>query len=148
MERRHSPGCASHPLGQSDRSTDTAPSPDHSTDADCTRARFPHPPIAPQIKRYEAGSSEPSAEALRKIARTFAISTDWLLFEEGERAPADDLALQFEAVQQLSDDERAVIREVVKSLIIKYQSRRWDSARPPAPAAKQSSARRTSSASR
>lgn len=102
-----------------------------------------------QIKRYEAGSSEPSAEALRKIARTFAISTDWLLFEEGERAPSDDLALQFEAVQQLSDDERAVIREVVESLIIKYQSRRWDSARPaPAPAAKKATARRSAGASR
>ncbi|WP_342030513.1 helix-turn-helix domain-containing protein [Paraburkholderia sp. SG-MS1] len=82
-----------------------------------------------QIKRYEAGSSEPSAEALRKIARTFAISTDWLLFEEGERAPSDDLALQFEAVSQLSDEERAVIKEVVESLIIKYQTRRWDSLR-------------------
>jgi transcriptional regulator with XRE-family HTH domain len=101
-----------------------------------------------QIKRYEAGSSEPSAEALRKIARTFAISTDWLLFEEGERAPSDDLALQFEAVQQLSDDERAVIREVVESLIIKYQSRRWDSARPAAPAAKKATARRSAGASR
>jgi len=82
-----------------------------------------------QIKRYEAGSSEPSAEALRKIARTFAISTDWLLFEEGERAPCDDMALQFEAIQQLSDEERAVIKEVVDSLIIKYQTRRWDSLR-------------------
>lgn len=82
-----------------------------------------------QIKRYEAGSSEPSAEALRKIARTFAISTDWLLFEDGERAPSDDLALQFEAVQQLSDEERAVVKEVVESLIIKYQTRRWDSLR-------------------
>jgi transcriptional regulator with XRE-family HTH domain len=101
-----------------------------------------------QIKRYEAGSSEPSAEALRKIARTFAISTDWLLFEEGERAPSDDLALQFEAVQQLSDDERAVIREVVESLIIKYQSRRWDSARPAAPAAKKATARRSAGVSR
>ena len=101
-----------------------------------------------QIKRYEAGSSEPSAEALRKIARTFAISTDWLLFEEGERAPSDDLALQFEAVQQLSDEERAVIREVVESLIIKYQSRRWDSARPAAPAAKKATARRSAGASR
>ncbi|CAD6514298.1 helix-turn-helix domain-containing protein [Paraburkholderia sabiae] len=89
-----------------------------------------------QIKRYEAGTSEPSAEVLRKLARTFAVSTDWLLFEEGERAPSDDLALQFEAVQQLSDDERAIIKEVVESLIIKYQTRRWDSARSAAPAAK------------
>lgn len=101
-----------------------------------------------QIKRYVAGSSEPSAEALRKIARIFAISTDWLLFEEGERAPSDDLALQFEAVQQLSDEERAVIREVVESLIIKYRSRRWDSTRPAAPAAKKATARRSTGASR
>ena len=67
---------------------------------------------------------------------------------EGERAPSDDLALQFEAVQQLSDEERAVIREVVESLIIKYQSRRWDSARPAAPAAKKAAARRSTGASR
>jgi len=64
-----------------------------------------------------------------------------------ERLPSDDLALQFEAVQQLSDDERAVIREVVESLIIKYQTRRWASARP-APAAKKTAARRGSGASR
>jgi transcriptional regulator with XRE-family HTH domain len=94
-----------------------------------------------QIKRYEAGTSEPSAEALRKIARTFAISTDWLLFEEGERAPSDELALQFEAVQQLSDEERAVIKEVVESLIIKYQSRRWESGRTAAPATKKATKR-------
>ncbi|AQH01659.1 hypothetical protein A9R05_23025 [Burkholderia sp. KK1] len=98
-----------------------------------------------QIKRYEAGSSEPSAEALRKIARTFAISTDWLLFEDGERAPSDDLALQFEAVQQLSDAERAVVKEVVESLIIKYQTRRWDSLRAaePKPATRRNSTTRS-----
>lgn len=82
-----------------------------------------------QVKRYEAGSSEPSAEALRKIGRTFAISTDWLLFEQGERAPSDDLALQFEAVSQLSDHERAIVKEVIDSLIFKYQTRRRDSAK-------------------
>ena len=38
-------------------------------------------------------------------------------------------------------------REVVESLIIKYQTRRWDSARP-APAAKKTAARRGSGASR
>ncbi|MBP0595966.1 helix-turn-helix transcriptional regulator [Paraburkholderia sp. LEh10] len=96
-----------------------------------------------QIKRYEAGSAEPSADVLRKLARTFAVSTDQLLFEEGERAPSGDLALQFEAVRQLSDEERAVIREVMDSLIIKYQTRRWDSARLAAPAAKKVATRRS-----
>jgi transcriptional regulator with XRE-family HTH domain len=93
-----------------------------------------------QINRYEAGCSEPSAEALRKIARTFAISTDWLLFEDGECALSGDLALQFKAAQLFSDEERAVIREVVDSLIMKYQSRRWNLAGPVAFAAKRTAA--------
>jgi len=57
------------------------------------------------------------------------VSTDFLLFEEQERGPQDDLALQFEAVSQMPEEERMVIREVLESLIIKYQSRRWDSGR-------------------
>ncbi|AOZ08501.1 helix-turn-helix domain-containing protein [Cupriavidus malaysiensis] len=100
-----------------------------------------------QIKRYEAGSSEPSAEVLRKIARTFAISTDWLLFEEGERAPSDDLVSQFEAVSQLSDDERAIVKEVIDSLVIKYQTRRWNAARQ-TPAVKTAATRGDSGADR
>jgi hypothetical protein len=77
---------------------------------------------------------------LRKIARTFAISTDWLLFEDGECALSGDLALQFKAAQLFSDEERAVIREVVDSLIMKYQSRRWNLAVPVAFAAKRTAA--------
>ncbi|MGY5615388.1 hypothetical protein [Vibrio brasiliensis] len=52
-----------------------------------------------------------------------------LLFEEHERGPSDDLALQLEAINQMPEGEQMVIREVLESLIIKYQSRRWDSGR-------------------
>ncbi len=52
-----------------------------------------------------------------------------LLFEEHERDPGDDLALQLEAISQMPEGEQVVIREVLESLIIKYQSRRWDSGR-------------------
>jgi transcriptional regulator with XRE-family HTH domain len=55
-----------------------------------------------QIKRYEANTSQPSAEALKKIAKCFGVTTDWLLFEDGERGPDDDLRLQFEAIGQLT----------------------------------------------
>ena len=43
--------------------------------------------------------------------------------------------MQFEAVSQLPPDEQAVVREVLESLIIKYQTRRWDVSRATAKAA-------------
>lgn len=81
------------------------------------------------LKKYEAGQAQPSLDALKKIALALHVSTDSLLFEEHERSPAGELALQLEAVSQLPQEEQMVIREVMESLIIKYQSRRWDSTR-------------------
>ena len=81
------------------------------------------------LKKYETGQAQPSIDVLKKIALAIHVSTDFLLFEEHERVPQDDLALQFEAVAEMPDDEQMVVREVLESLIIKYQSRRWDSGR-------------------
>jgi transcriptional regulator with XRE-family HTH domain len=79
-----------------------------------------------QIKRYEAGTSEPSAEALKKLARTLRVSTDTLLFEEGERGPDEDLKLQFEAIARMPKKERLIIRELIDGMIIKYETQRWN----------------------
>lgn len=81
------------------------------------------------IKKYEAGQAQPSLDVLKKIAQTLHISTDALLFEAHERGPNDDLALQFEAINQLPPEEQRIIKEVLDSLIIKYQARRWDTSR-------------------
>ncbi|WP_305815347.1 helix-turn-helix domain-containing protein [Photobacterium leiognathi] len=81
------------------------------------------------LKKYEAGQAQPSLDAIKKIAVGLHVSTDFLLFEEHERGPSDDLALQLEAISQMPEGEQMVIREVLESLIIKYQSRRWDSGR-------------------
>jgi transcriptional regulator with XRE-family HTH domain len=78
-----------------------------------------------QIKRYEAGTSQPSAEALRKIAKCFGVTTDWLLFEEGERGPDEDLRLQFEAMGQLSPEEKGVAKAVLEGLLLKHAARRF-----------------------
>lgn len=80
-------------------------------------------------KKYETGLTQPSLEALKKIAVALHVSTDFLLFEEHERGPNDDLLLQFEAVSQLPSEEQAVVKDVLESLVIKYQARRWESAR-------------------
>ncbi len=81
------------------------------------------------LKKYETGQAQPSLDVLKKIALALNVSTDFLLFEEHERGPSDELALQFEAVSQLPDEEQRVVMEVLESLIIKYQARRWDTAR-------------------
>jgi transcriptional regulator with XRE-family HTH domain len=78
-----------------------------------------------QIKRYEAGTSQPSAEALRKIAKCFGVTTDWLLFEDGERGPDEDLRLQFEAMGQLSPEEKGVAKAVLEGLLLKHAARRF-----------------------
>ncbi len=81
------------------------------------------------LKKYESGQTQPSLEVIKKIATALHISTDFLLFEEHERGPNDELVLQFEAISELSSDEQRIVKEVLDSLIIKYQARRWDSAR-------------------
>ncbi len=80
-----------------------------------------------QIKRYEAGSSQPSAEALKKIAKCFGVTTDWLLFEDSERGPDEDLRLQFEAMSQLTPEEKGVARAVLEGLLLKHAANRFSS---------------------
>ena len=81
------------------------------------------------VRRYEAGETQPTLEVIRNMARALSVSADALVFELDERNPVDDLRLQFEAVSQLPPDEQSVVKEVLESLIIKYQTRRWDKAR-------------------
>ena len=44
-----------------------------------------------QVGRYEAGSSLPHFEVLRKLVIALGVSADYLLFEERDRNPDDDL---------------------------------------------------------
>lgn len=78
-----------------------------------------------QIKRYEADTSQPSVEALKKIAKCFGVTTDWLLFEDAERGPDEDLRLQFEAMGQLTPEEKEVARAVLEGLVLKHVARQW-----------------------
>jgi len=81
------------------------------------------------VRRYESGETQPTLEVIRNMARALSVSADALVFDQNERDPVDDLRLQFEAVSQLPPDEQSIVKEVLDSLIIKYQTRRWDSAR-------------------
>ena len=75
-----------------------------------------------QIKRYEAGTSEPNMDALVRLARVLHVSLDTLVFDEAERGPSEDLALQFEAVSHMPEEERRIIKALLDGMIIKYQT--------------------------
>jgi transcriptional regulator with XRE-family HTH domain len=80
-----------------------------------------------QIKRYEAGTSSPSLEAIKKIAKTLRVTTDWLIFDEDELAADANLALQFQAISSMPETQQAVIRQLLEGMIIKYEAERWSS---------------------
>jgi transcriptional regulator with XRE-family HTH domain len=76
-----------------------------------------------QIRRYEAGSAQPTLEALVGLARALHVSLDQLVFDEGERGPSEDLRLQFEAVSHMPDEERRIVKALLDGMIVKYQTR-------------------------
>jgi transcriptional regulator with XRE-family HTH domain len=78
-----------------------------------------------QIRRYESGQSQPTLDAIRKLAVALSVSADMLLFEDQERGPDEDLKLQFEAVTRLDPEEKKVIRSVIESIILRHEARRW-----------------------
>jgi len=77
------------------------------------------------LRRYEAGKTQPNIDTLRRIALALSISADLLLFDEDERGPSDDLRLQFEATQRLTDDEKTTVKRVLEGLLLAHEAKRW-----------------------
>ncbi|WP_010604472.1 helix-turn-helix domain-containing protein [Pseudoalteromonas maricaloris] len=77
-----------------------------------------------QIKRYEAGTAQPTLETLVRLAKALHTTLDDLVFGEDSRTPLDELKLQFEALSQFTEEERKVAKEVLESLILKHNAKR------------------------
>ena len=78
-----------------------------------------------QISRYESGTSQPTLDVIRKLARALNVSADELLFDKDERDPDKDLRLQFEAIANFSTEEKKVVRAVLDALILRHEATRW-----------------------
>jgi transcriptional regulator with XRE-family HTH domain len=85
----------------------------------------------PMLQRYEAGTSQPTLDVIKKLAVVLTVPADDLIFEPHERGPSDDLRLQFEAMQRLDPDERQVVKAVLESIIIRHDATAWNRARVP-----------------
>jgi len=82
-----------------------------------------------QLRRYEAGTSQPTLDVIRSLAVALGISADTLLFAPGERGPDDALKLQFEAVSRFDPESKKVVQQVLDSMILQQEARRWSSER-------------------
>ena len=79
-----------------------------------------------QIRRYETDVSQPSLEAIRKLATTLSVSADVLVFDADERGPTDsNLKLQFEAVSQLSPEERGAVQLLIDGILLMHDAKRY-----------------------
>lgn len=78
-----------------------------------------------QIRRYEAGTAQPTLEALIKLAKALHVRLDDLVFAEGRRGPGSDMALLFEAVNEFTPEEKHAVREVLTGMVLQHSARRW-----------------------
>jgi len=76
-----------------------------------------------QIRRYEAGTAQPTLDPLIRLAEVLHVSLDELVFDEHERGPSDELALQFEAVSRMPEEERRIIGALLDGMILRYRAR-------------------------
>jgi transcriptional regulator with XRE-family HTH domain len=82
-----------------------------------------------QVRRYEAGSSQPTLDVIRNMALALGVSADELLFAKDERGPDDSLKLQFEAVSRFDPEAKKVVQQVLASMILQQEARRWSAER-------------------
>jgi len=82
-----------------------------------------------QIRRYEAGTSQPTLDVVRSLAVALGVSADELLFAKDERGPDAALKLQFEAVSRFDPESKKVVQQVLDSMILQQEARRWSAER-------------------
>jgi transcriptional regulator with XRE-family HTH domain len=79
-----------------------------------------------QLRRYEAGTAQPTLDVLRRIAVSLSVSADTLVFDEDERGPTDDdLRLYLEALDRLDDNDKAMVKAFLDAILLRSDARRW-----------------------
>ena len=76
-----------------------------------------------QLRRYEGGSSSPTLDVLRKLAIALSVSSDTLVFD-AERDSDEELRLQLEATQRLTDQDRELVKRFINGLLLSHEAKR------------------------
>jgi transcriptional regulator with XRE-family HTH domain len=77
-----------------------------------------------QISGYERGVHVPSTEILLRMARLFEVSLDYLAFDDRDGFRGVDIAdldllQKLQAVDKLSDQDKATVKAVLDTFILK-----------------------------
>lgn len=81
-----------------------------------------------QIQRYESGDSQPTLDAIRRLALALSVSSDQLVFDQDERGPDEHFRIQFEALTKFTPEEKKVAKAVIDGLILKHTATRFSEA--------------------
>lgn len=79
--------------------------------------------------RYERGTSQPTAEALSRLASALEVSVDFLLHGTKDEEPADlvirdrGLLEKFRELEQLPDHDRRIVEELIEAFNIRYKKK-------------------------
>lgn len=78
------------------------------------------------ISRYERNQSSPSIEALRKLAKAFGVSADYLLFDDLDKVALgnihdSDLLQQFQELDRLNDTIREKAKFLIQAILTQEQ---------------------------
>jgi transcriptional regulator with XRE-family HTH domain len=77
-----------------------------------------------QVRRYEAGTSQPTLDALRALTRALNVSADSLLFDDDERGPqSQSLRLKLEAVDQFTPEEQGHVAAFIGGALLRHHAR-------------------------
>jgi transcriptional regulator with XRE-family HTH domain len=81
------------------------------------------------IGRYERGSSRPAADTLNRLAQALGVSGDYLLEGANEQAAVArfedrELLTQFQEIQQLSDEDKRVVKVLLDAFLAKKKIQR------------------------
>jgi transcriptional regulator with XRE-family HTH domain len=73
-----------------------------------------------QIKNYESGRSQPTLDAIKKLSVLFSVSSDYFIFDEGEREPVNSqLQENWSVIARLDEKDQ----EAISSLLDAVDSR-------------------------
>lgn len=82
---------------------------------------------ARQVSRYENSKVAPGLEAVIRMAQVFNVSVDYLLIDDAERrplnAPSSHVDARLADLDQLTDEERATLTNVIDALVTKAKLR-------------------------
>jgi len=81
-----------------------------------------------QIGRYETKGAQPNAEVLTKLASALSVSADYLASGSTQEQATDrlqdlELLQQFKRVEQLSNDQKMIVKELLDAFLLKEDMR-------------------------